>query len=248
MTKGVLWVRSRVVESERLSDDKFCEWYENTHIQEVLSLSGVPSAARYSSLRPESEPKTSNYAPWLTLYEMPDIEFKNSAEFKGLAGQSPPTKELIEGIFKGARFDTRFYREVQCVEGSSGKKGPAKFVISAALEPPEAKVTDFDAWYREEHIAVLSRAPGFVRTRRYELVNGSTLERYERTIKDDMPKFLALHEFECEDLPSKELAESAQTEWSKRVMGDLVREEVGLFVLKREYSESEWGNVGQSTS
>jgi hypothetical protein len=31
MTKGVLWVSSRVINPGELSADKFCDWYENVH-------------------------------------------------------------------------------------------------------------------------------------------------------------------------------------------------------------------------
>jgi len=81
---------------------------------------------------------------------MPSLSYRESAAFKGLDGQSEPGAELLEGIFKCARFDTRFYEEVQDfrpeksarVEGGNGKK----FVLSAALEPPEGAEQDFDDW------------------------------------------------------------------------------------------------------
>ena len=52
-------------------------------------------------------------APYLTLYEMPDVGYRETEAFKGLDGQSVPRKELLEGVFKKARFDTRFYECVQ---------------------------------------------------------------------------------------------------------------------------------------
>lgn len=123
--------------------------------------------------------------------------------------------------------------------------GPANLLISAALEPPPtaSTLTSFDSWYRDEHIAVLARAPGYVRTRRYELVSGTALTRFERT-EPEIPRFLALHEFAGEELPWKELDESAQTEWAKEVMGGLVRSEVGWYKRKRVYEEGDWGSVG----
>lgn len=54
---------------------------------------------------------------------MPDVGFKESKEFKSLAGQSPPSRELIEEIFKCARFDTRFYEEVGRKEVGEGDEG-----------------------------------------------------------------------------------------------------------------------------
>lgn len=173
---------------------------------------------------------------------MSDINYRNSKEFQALDGQSPPSRELLNGIFKNARFDTRFYAEIQSFSNPGTTPGAAKFLISAALEPSSHADSDFDQWYRDEHLLVLSRAPGFVRSRRYELVNGTTLNEFERS-EPKVPKYLALHEFAGDLLPWKELAESAETEWAKKVMETLVRDEVGWFVCKRKYSEEEWSNV-----
>lgn len=141
MPRGILWVASRVVNPDALSSEKFCDWYENVskrhnhnllrhsfpsqrHIQEVLSLSGVPSAARYEALQPQPDTKAwSNEAPWLTVYEMRDIDYRESDDFKGLDGQSEPSQELLEGVFKNARFDTRFYEEVQVYEKENARQG-----------------------------------------------------------------------------------------------------------------------------
>ena len=127
MAPGVLWVSSRT-QSPSLSASEFCSWYENTHIGEVLSLPGVPRAARYEAHSHPPSPSTySAEAPWLTIYEMPDVEYRNTEEFKGLDGQSEPKKELLEGVFKKARFDTRFY---ECVQeyGTDVKEGVYLFL------------------------------------------------------------------------------------------------------------------------
>jgi len=80
-----------------------------------------------------------------------------------------------------------------------------------------------------------------VRTRRYNLVSGTSLNEFARSVPD-IPKFLALHEFECEALPWEELGASAKTEWAEKVMGALVKSEVGWFVERRVYAEGEWDN------
>lgn len=178
---------------------------------------------------------------------MNDIEYRKHEDFRALDGQSPPSQELLDGIFRNARFDTRFYSQVQVYSNPNiptTSPNSKRFVISAALEPPVDAVEDFDRWYREEHLDVLARAPGYVGTRRYELVNGTTLNEFER-IEPGAPKYLALHEFEAEELPWKELGASAETEWAKRVMGGLVKVEAGWYVKKRDYPESEWGRVGK---
>ena len=123
-----------------------------------------------------------------------------------------------------------------------------KFILSAALEPPSdaASVSDFDKWYREEHLSMVSQAPGFIRSRRFEVASANKLQQLQFSDeKETVPKFLALHEFSGDVLPWKELEESASTEWSKRVMGNLAKQEIGWYQVKRVYPESEWGHVGK---
>lgn len=248
MTKGILWVSSRVTQPSALSPQKFCKWYEDTHIQEVLALPGLPSAIRWEALSPQPSPDTlSSSAPWLTVYEMSDVSYRNSPAFRALNGQTPPPQELLDGIFKNARFDTRFYEEVQNYENPNiSAPGESAFLISAALQPPPdaEAVTDFNKWYTDEHLPVLAQAPGYVRTRRYELVDGTRLDGFERS-RPEIPKFLALHEFSGEVLPWAELQASAETEWARKVMGGLVGSEIGWFMCKRSYEESVWGEVGR---
>lgn len=187
-----------------------------------------------------------------TLYEFPDLSYKDRKDFKDVAANNPPSKDLIEDVYKNARFDIRFYEEVQLVNGDQAvpteSSNPAKFLISAALEPPKdaSSTADLDAWYRQEHISLLARAPGFVRSRRFKLTNATVIDKFQvGDVTKEAPRYLALHEFSGEVLPWKELQESAQTEWAKRVMGGLVKEEVGWYEVSRVYSESEWGHVGK---
>jgi hypothetical protein len=58
---------------------------------------------------------------------MPEIGFRESEEFKGLDGQSVPKKDLLEGVFRQARFDTRFYEEVERSQADDSPKGDAYY-------------------------------------------------------------------------------------------------------------------------
>ncbi|KAF2714457.1 hypothetical protein K504DRAFT_339823, partial [Pleomassaria siparia CBS 279.74] len=166
MPPGILWVSSRTLFPSTLTPQKFCSWYENTHIPEVLSLPGIPLAARYEA-HPSPPTPSSTYsseAPWLTIYEMPDVGYRQTREFKGLDGQSEPREELLESVFRRARFDTRFWEGVQEF-GKPVGHGPANLLVSVALQPAPGADDDFDAWYREEHLLELSKCPGYRRSR-----------------------------------------------------------------------------------
>lgn len=58
MSAGIIWVSSRLAHPPPdqaragvpvLTPERFCEWYENTHIQEVTALRGVPGAVRWEA-------------------------------------------------------------------------------------------------------------------------------------------------------------------------------------------------------
>ena len=172
---------------------------------------------------------------------MPDIDYRNTSEFKALDGQSKPEESLLKGVFEQARFDTRFYRETQVYPPGQEESGNGRgnLFISAALQPASGAEEDFEKWYREEHCRMLAQCKGYVRTRRYELVHASTLDRFVRSepeVGTQVARFLALHEFEAEDWDWDGLGRSAVTEWAKKVMGNLGIEEIGWYARKRIYS------------
>ncbi|KAJ9645992.1 hypothetical protein H2201_008248 [Coniosporium apollinis] len=231
----LLWVASRITKPQNLTPSAFCDWYENTHIQEVTALSGIPSAARYELLPGFDFPGALQH-PWLTLYEMREVGFRETEEFRGLDGQSRPDEGLLERVFGNVEFDTRFWRCVQVDEAAGARKGPAPLIISAALSPSPSAEADFDAWYRQEHVPMISQCPGYVRTRRYRLVDASLLHEFDRR-NSPAPSWLALHEFEGTELPMGELLKCDETEWSKKVIAGLVKMEAGFYRLKRIYEE-----------
>jgi hypothetical protein len=107
-------------------------------------------------------------------------------------------------------------------------------LCSVALQPAQGQDEDFDKWYREEHLHLLRECPGFRRSRRFKVVNATVLDKFERS-EPEVPQYLALHEFDGEQFSMQELGSTAETEWAKRVMGNLKAGEVGWYRLKRTY-------------
>jgi hypothetical protein len=73
---------------------------------------------------------------------MSDIEFRQTREFKGLDGQSPPKGDLLERVFGQARFDTRFYEEVGGEEGDNTAASGTYTSYHAAQIPPSPTLHD----------------------------------------------------------------------------------------------------------
>jgi hypothetical protein len=255
---GIIWVASRVTQPDKLSEERFCEWYEGQHIDEVTSLSGVSAAARYEAVpmselagpaTPESIEATKDRpdylmgAKWLTIYEMHDIDFRNTTEFKGLDGQSKPKGNLLDEIFTKAHFETRFGSLLSNDDKGGKKKGPAKLIISATMTPSSKDAAeDVDRFYEEEHVKEIAKCPGYVRTRRYRFVDTTVLKEFERASAEPIEPWvsvIALHEFEGPYLPMEGLIKADETPWTARVLESLKRGgvEAGFFRLKKVYGD-----------
>jgi len=99
--------------------------------------------------------------------------------------------------------------------GTSEELTP-RFYVFVGVSVKSEDEEDFHKWYEEEHVDMLSRIPGWLRSRRYELVDhGGT--------PDTPPKFLAVHEYRDEkDLTSPERKAAQSTPWRNRVIGNAV--------------------------
>lgn len=82
------------------------------------------------------------------------------------------------------------------------------------MEPTNEE--DWDKWYREEHLDLLSKVPGYRRSQRYKIgVPVPILTRGTPV------KFLTVHEFDfLSGFAGPEASKLNGTEWTKRQVGD----------------------------
>ncbi|QDS69723.1 hypothetical protein FKW77_009962 [Venturia effusa] len=224
---GILSVGSSVTRPERCSEETFCEWYENLHVDEVVALSGVSGAVRYDAV-PFAEvvgqdgvsqdrasqdvvsqyglgkgccsPLWAGRASWLTLYEMDSVEFKETKEFKGLDGQSAPKGNLLDEIFRNARFETRFGELVFSDDAGAvgSRQRAADLLVSTTLTPAsDANAEELVKWFKKERVGSFAKLESYVRTRLFRLVDTSVLHEFVRRVPDPVGPggYLALHEF-----------------------------------------------------
>ena len=100
-------------------------------------------------------------------------------------------------------------------------------LVAVFVEPGDGAndEADLDAWYRKQHLDMLSMCRGYRRSTRYC--------RYGDA--DAGPRYLALHEYACEpeELPSEQILKTRETEWARDVLGKAK-------VFEREV----WGLIG----
>lgn len=121
---GLMLVFSQITRPDLVSEGLFAEWYEEEHIPEATSTSGMPAGFRYYCLDPPRG------RPWLALYPCPDLSFVNSEEYKSIH----VTSELLptESSFDVAEFDVRYYTKFQTSEPAGTKPGktPCVFIFT----------------------------------------------------------------------------------------------------------------------
>ena len=105
----------------------------------------------------------------------------------------------------------------------------APILMIVAFNVPIELASGVEAWYRDEHIPMLTSAAGWLRARRYEVL-----------LQHNGPVFnsIALHELRDEtvlDSPERKAARS--TPWRARFSSDLWFQQAGRWVYRRIGSE-----------
>jgi hypothetical protein len=231
---GVMTVMSKVVNLENLNSLDFCSWYEDTHIQEVQMTGGISKTQRYASLsfnrqkdgkstlaQPQTVENQNCEYDFITVYHMPDLAFRETAAFRGLAGQSVPDDNLVDKIFKQAEFCTRFCEEV-ATSGESEKAAPFLVTVGARSigVPPNHTISYI--------VDKLSPVIGKRKTTAYRIHEASVLSEFKRAYNKAMTDVI-LFEFYSE--PDIHAIFDALREWEGL--------EIGFWELRRAYDGDE---------
>ena len=204
----------------------------------MQTTGGISGTQRYESLSfhnkyreqdksfGASVPENQNFKyDFLTVYNMPDLAFRESAAFRGLAGQSKPSDEsdLLEKLFKQTEFCTRFCEEIN-IDDPITKEAmapfpPAPFIITIGVASGQS---------RASILSILARIQEFRRNRKYKIHEGSILSEFQRSYVNE-PKEVTIFEFRREPDFESILEE----------LEDVEGLEVGYWRLRRAYEGSE---------
>lgn len=225
-----MWVNS--VPKKTLKHEIFNHWYQTVHIPDIVAAKPPNSDGCVAAWRYKCEDK-SRTRPYLALYSIPDMGFVQSAAF----GTISQYHDLLPGGGPSQThvdFDTRFYRQVQVYGKDSGPRGIGGVIKSTAIQPGEGMKEEFDRWYREEHLAQVSKMAGWRKSSRYELI-------FKVQSKGDpewkeAPKYLAIHEFEA-GTKVERMPQEQWTPWTKRMVESSVLVDEGTFELMWGFGE-----------
>lgn len=191
-----------LTEPGAVTEAEFHSWYDQEHAPARLRIPGIRTGHRYRALD-EQEPG------WLAWYEL-DTSALRSPEYERVRRRSPREQAVVERL---ATLDRRVY---ELIDDQGHVEAAAPVVVSVALST--ADEAGLDAWYRDEHIPLLHRLPGWWRTRRYRLVEG------------DGPALLAFHEISGVALfTTPEYREATGTPAREAVMKSVTRRERRVF-------------------
>lgn len=135
----------------------------------------------------------------------------------------PATVEALNSVL-GKDFACRLYQLMgESLLANHGEPHHGVLVTVAMTPQPQAE-DDFNAWYTEEHLAMLRAVPSWVSSQRYILF--SATDR-------DAPRYLAMHKWTDRSfLESKEFKAATNTPWRDNVMATIAKRERFLFELQ----------------
>ncbi|KAF1941454.1 hypothetical protein EJ02DRAFT_202598 [Clathrospora elynae] len=144
---GILFVRSRISPASKqvLDEPTFLKWYDDLHIPEVVSTSGIKSAFRYIDMHKTcpASPK-----PYLAFYPMLDLAFTLSEEFRGVRVES----ETLPGsgvVYDLADFDVSYLGFCGATMPKRGH-GRAEYIVTAGIRPGnDADMESLDKFFEE---------------------------------------------------------------------------------------------------
>ena len=184
-------------------EDAFHEWYNTEHGPLRLRLPFIKTGERYKAIdnqRPE----------WSAVYDVSDLSQLDKRIYTRLREERSQREKQVMSTFES--LDRKIY-SVYSKRGESSVPAPVQLAVSMRVN--ESDLQDFDDWYEQEHIDMLSKIPGWMRSRRFRMVVGG--------IQGMPPKgqveCLAVHDFKKENgLDGPEHKAAVDTPWRTKIM------------------------------
>jgi hypothetical protein len=172
-------VRSQV---PRLLLAEYHAWYDNQHVPPRIGLPGWLTARRYVA--------AGDGESFLAYYDLESVAVLRSQPYVSMREERPATERRILGLIPP--MDRRVYRRIDPPEGTPCPPAPLSIcgplLLCVWWHPAPGQVGEFNSWYDQEHVPMLAQVPGWLRSRRFELVDGGG------------PGFLAMHDLASADV------------------------------------------------
>ncbi|GBE77639.1 hypothetical protein SCP_0105190 [Sparassis crispa] len=209
--------------------EEYHDWYNNLHIPGLIDTPVFQTWARWEAIDGQQPSFAATYD--VASHE----EFMEA--WPGLWKRwSGPEQEKME------QFELMDRRNLSVYPGAIHPPSalfdatrPAEYASFVSLEVKPEDEEEFNKWYDEEHIPMLAKVPGWVRSRRFVVEDVSQLG-VSVTEQKRAPKYLAVHEWASPDaFVSPELKASISTPLSVKMLDGALLKERRLMKLFRTW-------------
>ncbi|KAK5163804.1 uncharacterized protein LTR77_010478 [Saxophila tyrrhenica] len=204
----LLHVNSRPTQ---VSNDTWEEWYKVEHLPDLYNAKTCARATFYEEIGHPLAPNPDHPRKYLALYQTEIEELLNSDGYKNGVRRSSDMFEKAGANSAvnqdNGDFDARYYSLWQEYDPKGTGERLSPHILCVYMNP--ADVDDFEKWYREEHLGLLAKLPGYRRSLRYKIGSRTPLT------KGETQPFLAIHEVDdVSAFGSKEAEEANATPWT----------------------------------
>lgn len=160
---------------------------------------------------------------WMAIYDVTDMNEMVKAPYTSLR-QTPTQSQRERDTMKQIDVNRKFFDQVKDWKGDKwtpmeniSAEGQGRVMVSVSFFlKPGASAEELGKWYEDEHVPMLSKVPGWLRSRRFV---SSTVEP-----KDEI-EYMALHEYEPQNgLGGAEFKAATTTEWTKKIYETIIKE------------------------
>jgi len=191
-------------------DTAFHEWYNTEHGPLRMRLPFITTGDRYKAIdgqKPE----------WSAVYDVSDLSMLEKRIYTRLREERSAREKRVMGSFE--TLDRKIYALFSERSKTPGYSGPGAVTAAVSMTIKEGDLEAFDKWYEEEHVGMLSKIPGWLRTRRFRMLVGG----YKGMPPQGQVECLAVHDFEAENgLNGPEHQAATNTPWRLETMEKLV--------------------------
>lgn len=191
MAKGLLLASMNF---KNAAEDEFHDWYDTEHLPERQAVAGFLTAQRWIG--------AADATISVAAYDLETVEVLQSPAYKAIGGEnmSPWSKRVTAKCERILRFEGE-----QILPGDQvAPAGAGSLLLNAMNVNPEVE-DEFNKWYNEEHIPMLSVVSGVWCARRFRAT-------------DSPLKYVALYHVAApEVVSSDEWKKAANTPWTERM-------------------------------
>ncbi len=145
-------------------EQRFNDWYDTEHIPIRMQAPAFVGAQRYTA--------ADNAHNYLAVYDVESLAAFETHAYKKIKNESSDlTRTMLETVSGFTRYLARELDRASQPAISDPETSPILYAVW--FDVPEQHKSEFDDWYRHDHVPTLMECPNWAMVRRFEVVEGS---------------------------------------------------------------------------